>query len=274
MSMQTIPTGQTRPGSAAPRVVISVVSHGQGELIRGLLTDIREHWNPEGLHLVLTQNLREDTPLEMGRLAFPTRVLRNHRPASFAANHNAAFKVFDSDAFCVVNPDIRCPEDPMPALLDALSHPDVGLVAPMVRTPQGAVEGSARRQITPWRIFLRVCGLARRPDYEIDRRPVYPDWVAGLFMALHSEDFRRLGGFDERYRLYCEDADLCMRLWAASRRVMLVPEALAIHDARRESHRKLRYLCWHVSSLLRFFARYPFYRPGPAAMRQDLCRNL
>lgn len=258
--MQARPHGQTRHDSTAPQVVISVVSHGQRDLIRGLLTDIREHWNPEGLHLVLTENLRENTPLEIDRLAFPTRVIRNHHPCSFAANHNAAFEVFESDVFCVVNPDIRCPEDPLPALLDALAHPEIGLAAPMVRTPQGAVEGSARRQITPWRILLRVSGLARQLDYEIDRRPVYPDWVAGVFMALRSEDFARLGGFDERYRLYCEDADLCMRLWAAGRRVILVPEALTIHNARRDSHRKLRYLSWHVSSLLRFFARYPFYR--------------
>lgn len=260
MSMQTIPTGQTRPGSAAPRVVISVVSHGQGDLIRGLLADIREHWNPQGLHLVLTQNLREDTPLEMERLAFPTRVIRNPRPNSFAANHNVAFEAFESDVFCVVNPDVRCSEDPLPALLGALAQPDVGLVAPVAKTPQGGVETSARRRITPWRIFLRVSGLARKPDYEIDASPVYPDWVAGVFMALHSGDFARLGGFDERYRLYCEDADLCMRLWAAGRRVALVPGAHVVHDARRDSHRNLRYLSWHVASLLRFFARYPSYR--------------
>lgn len=262
--MQARPSSQIQDSSAAPRVVISVVSHGQGDLIRDLLTDIREHWNPEGLHLVLTHNLREDTPPEMQGLAFPTQVIRNSHPHSFAANHNTAFEVFDSDVFCVVNPDVRCPEDPMPALLDALARPEVGLVAPMAKTPQGGVETSARRQITPWRIFLRISGFASRPDYKIDMSPIYPDWVAGVFMALHSEDFARLGGFDERYRLYCEDADLCMRLWAAGRRVALVPEALIVHDARRDSHRKLRYLSWHIASLLRFFARYPFYRrPRP-----------
>lgn len=257
--MQAIPTGQMRYASVAPRVVISVVSHGQGNLIRGLLADIREYWNPQQLHLVLTQNLHEDIPPEIGQLAFPTQVIRNFRPYSFAANHNAAFEVFESDVFCVINPDVRCPQDPMPALLEALAQPEIALAAPVAKTPQGGVETSARRQITPWQIFLRVIGLAR-PDYKIEGSLVYPDWVAGVFMALHSEDFARLGGFDESYRLYCEDADLCMRLWATGRRVALVPEALIVHDARRDSHRKLRYLSWHVASLLRFFTRYPFYR--------------
>ncbi|MCO6441834.1 MAG: glycosyltransferase [Nitrococcus mobilis] len=275
--MQVAATNEYRPDKIAPRVVISVVSHGQGNLIRGLLTDIHEHWNCEGLHLVLTQNLREDTPLEIERLAFPTRVIRNTHPSSFSANHNAAFKVFDSDVFCVVNPDIRCPQDPLPALLRALAQPNIGVAAPLVKTPQGMVESSARRRITPWRLAVRISGLARRPDYEIERSPIYPDWVAGMFMALRSEDFARLGGFDEHYRLYCEDADLCLRLWAAERHVMLVPEALAVHDARRDSHRKLRYLSWHVASLLRFFVRHPFYqriRTAPTERTEVPCRDL
>ncbi|EAR22751.1 glycosyltransferase [Nitrococcus mobilis] len=270
-------TNEYQSEKIAPRIVISVVSHGQGDLIRGLLTDIHKHWNSEGLHLVLTQNLREDTPLEMERLAFPTRVIRNTHPNSFSANHNAAFEVFDSDVFCVVNPDIRCPEDPLPALLGALAQPDIGVAAPLVKTPQSVVEGSARRRITPWRLALRISGLARRLEYKIERDPIYPDWVAGMFMALHSGDFRRLGGFDERYRLYCEDADLCMRLWAAGRRVMLVPKALVVHDAQRDSHRKLRYLSWHVASLLRFFVCHPFYRRIRAAPTERMevpCRHL
>lgn len=259
--MTSRPTTQGRYSNTAPRVVVSVVSHGQGNLLRGLLSDIHEHWKPHGLHLVLTKNLREDTPSEIERLAFPTRVVQNRCPTSFAANHNAAFALFDSDIFCVVNPDIRCPTDPMPALLGTLAQPDVALAAPLAKSPAGVVEGSARRRITPWRIALRIAGLARRPDYDISQSPVYPDWVAGMFMALRSEDFASLGGFDERYRLYCEDADLCMRLWAAGRRVALVPEAFVVHDARRDSHRQLRYLSWHVSSLLRFFVRYPSDRP-------------
>ena len=261
--MQASPAAKDGTSSAACRIVVSVVSHGQSDLLSALLTDMHAHWSTSGLHLVLTQNLREDTPPVMERLAFPTQVIRNRRPLGFAANHNAAFEVFDSDIFCVLNPDIRCPSDPMPALLQALAQPEVGLAAPMVKSPHGTVEDSARRRITPWRIFLRTSGLARGPDYAIGDDPVYPDWVAGMFMAMHSADFRRLGGFDERYRLYCEDADLCMRLWATGRRVMLVPDALAVHDARRESHRKLCYMRWHISSLLRFFVRYPFYRPGP-----------
>jgi GT2 family glycosyltransferase len=247
-----------QPGDErAPRVVLSVVSHGQGRLVRGLLSDIRSNWNPAGLRLVLTQNLAEAPPPEADQLPFPVRIVRNLRPRGFAANHNNAFEMFDSDIFCVINPDVRCPRDPVPDLVAELDDPGTGLVAPRIISPQGRLEDSARRQITPLRLLRRAAGFDREPDYDIDDTPFCPDWVAGMFMAMRSPVYRDLGGFDERYRLYCEDADLCMRLWSGGYRVTVVPRAWAVHDARRESHRNLRLLRWHVISLLRFLARYP-----------------
>ena len=84
---------------------------------------------------------------------------------------------------------------------------------------------------------------------------LYPDWVAGMFMVLRSETFRAAGGFDEGYFLYYEDVDLCWRLQRSGLRAALLPTVRAIHDARRSSHRKLRYLLWHGKSMLRFFAK-------------------
>ncbi|MDN5849503.1 MAG: glycosyltransferase [Nitrococcus sp.] len=256
-----------------PRLLVSVVSHGHGHLVQELLTDILRHWDHTGLRLVLTQNLSEPVPPVLDELPFPVWVTRNLRPRSFAANHNAAFGVFESDVFCVVNPDVRCREDPLPALLRALASPEIGLAAPRVASPRGELEDSARQCITPLRILRRISGLMRGPDYDIDADPVYPDWVAGMFMALRSEVFARLDGFDERYRLYCEDADLCMRLWSSGQRVVLAPNASVVHGAQRASHRELRHLRWHVSSLLRFFVHYPFYRPVKSVVAEEAGPN-
>ncbi len=79
-------------------------------------------------------------------------------------------------------------------------------------------------------------------------------------MLLPSEAFAAVGGFDERYHLYYEDVDLCARLRLAHRDVVLCPTVEILHDARRESHRNLRYLGWHVRSMLRFFTSWPFIR--------------
>jgi hypothetical protein len=79
-----------------------------------------------------------------------------------------------------------------------------------------------------------------------------------MFMLFRSEIFGAAGGFDERYFLYCEDADICLSLLKRGLRVALVPEVSVTHDARRRSHRDPRYLVWHLASMLRFFGRRGF----------------
>ena len=80
----------------------------------------------------------------------------------------------------------------------------------------------------------------------------YPDWVAGMCMGFRQDVFRMLGGFDEAYFLYYEDVDLCSRVWLSGKKVCVQQQYQVIHQAQRESHRNLRYMKWHVSSILRF----------------------
>jgi len=77
--------------------------------------------------------------------------------------------------------------------------------------------------------------------------------VAGMFMLIPTKIFQRIGGFDERYFLYYEDVDLCARLRVSGHVVRFCPNARVVHEARRQSHRSLRYLRWHITSMLRFF---------------------
>ena len=84
---------------------------------------------------------------------------------------------------------------------------------------------------------------------------IYPDWVAGMFMLLPVRTFEDLGGFDVRFHLYYEDVDLCARLGQASKRIICDLRVSVIHDARRDSHRKLKYLNWHIASMRRYFVK-------------------
>ena len=52
-------------------------------------------------------------------------------------------------------------------------------------------------------------------------------------MLWRTSSFRALGGFDERYFLYCEDVDICLRLQLSGQHFTIVEEARVIHDARR-----------------------------------------
>ena len=247
------------PPAPGETISISVVSHGQGALVRELLVDLDAHC-AGAIEVVLTLNRSESLPFDPTGFRLPVRVLRNVAPKGFGANHNAAFRASRHELFCVLNPDIRLRADPFGPLAERLRDPAVGVVAPLIRSPAGGVEDSARRLPTPVSILRKALLGASRPDYEAGAGDLHPDWVAGMFMLFRRETFAAVGGFDERYFLYYEDVDLCTRLALAGKRVVYCPTVEAIHDARRESHRSLRYLRFHVASMLRFFCSAPFWR--------------
>jgi len=234
-------------------VSISVVSHGQGDLVGRVLADLARFSDVTRIEVILTRNIPEQLPFMATDFPYPVKEVENASPKGFGANHNAAFQLAEGTWFCVMNPDIRLNGNPFPALLTCLDNPDVGVAAPLVLGVQGEVEDSARRFPSPLKILCKVVGRCKGSDYEIAGSPLRPDWVGGMFMLFPRGIYENAGGFDERYFLYYEDVDLCARLRLLGYDVVLCPGARVVHHARRSSHRSLRYLGWHLGSMMRFF---------------------
>ncbi len=220
-------------------------------MITALLADLGTHCGAD-ISVILTFNIPESTAIGDAELPFPVKVIRNAAPTGFGANHNAAFRECDNAYFCVLNPDVRLDGNPFPALVAELAAPNVGVAAPKIVSPAGNVEDSARHFPTVGFLARKLFGLATGLDYSIGQTVLSPDWVAGMFMLFRAPVFAELGGFDERYFLYYEDVELCRRLRNHGYDVRLVPSVRAVHDARRDSHRNLRHLRWHLASILRY----------------------
>ena len=238
-----------------PRIVVSIVSHGHGAMVADLLADLSACTEP-GLSVVLTLNIPESPPAVPAGLS--VSVIRNDAPKGFGANHNAAFRISAGEYFCVLNPDVRFIENPFPRLLALLDGPDSGVAAPLAVTSAGHHEDNARRFPTPGRLMKKLLrkllGQPHELDYTPGGSPFEVDWVAGLMMLFGFPAYEQAGGFDERFFLYYEDIDLCARLRLAGNRVMVDPSARIVHEARRDSHRKLRFTLWHLRSVLRYMA--------------------
>lgn len=241
-------------------ISISVVSHGQINLIACLLHDIEKNCQLASIELILTLNLDETLPFTTNTFSFPVKVICNVKPLGFSANHNQAFAQATGQYFCVMNPDIRLPEDPFSVLRACLNDSSIGVVAPMVVSTSGNLEDSARRFPSPLKILCKVFGKCRGSDYVVKDKILFPDWVGGMFMLFRRDVFELLGGFDQKYFLYYEDVDLCARIRLQGYEVILCPDARVVHEARRDSHRKLKFFAWHLTSMLRFFLSPVYWR--------------
>jgi GT2 family glycosyltransferase len=109
------------------------------------------------------------------------------------------------------------------------------------------------------RVLRRAAGQSRLPglDPAIEKHGFF--WVAGMFLLMRATAYREIGGFDERFFLYCEDYDVCARMRRAGYSIVLAPATLAVHDAQRGSLRSMRHLRWHVASLFRVWTSSAFW---------------
>jgi GT2 family glycosyltransferase len=240
-------------------ISLSVVSHGQMSMVQKLLTDISQHCADERIELILTLNLQDEAAPDLSGLAFPAQLLRNTKPLGFGANHNQAFSHAKGAFFCVLNPDIRLDVNPFPPLVQALAAPHIGVAAPLVVGMDGKQEDSARRFPTPMAILRRLLTGKHAAVYVTQGNAYQPDWVGGMFMLLPQAVYRQINGFDERYFLYYEDVDFCGRLRLQGWNAVLCPAAHVTHDAQHSSHKSLRYMRWHLGSMLRFFTSATFF---------------
>jgi GT2 family glycosyltransferase len=229
-------------------------------MVMQLLADINKFCQNYPLEVILTQNIPVAVNLSSADFSFPIVVLSNPTPQGFGTNHNQAFTHARGRYFCVMNPDIRLNCNPFDALLACLSDKSNALAAPLVLGADGSIEDSARYFPSPLKILCKFLGGCKGSDYSVTDRPFIADWVGGMCMVFPAEVFKQLGGFDQRYFLYYEDVDLCARLKLSGYQAVVCPQATVIHHAHRSSHRHLKYLRWHLASMLRFFLSSVYWR--------------
>ncbi|TCD46869.1 glycosyltransferase family 2 protein [Chlorobium sp. N1] len=233
-------------------IAVSVVSHGHGDMVGGVVEALLQC--PLVLRVIVTRNVPEE-------LALPDderiTLIVNDEPMGFAQNHNRAFRYCDQPYFCVLNPDIRLLEDPFPSLLSVMEAHGASLGAPLVVSADGSVEDSVRRFPTVRSLVSKALG-GEDGRYHVRKNDavLFPEWVAGMFLLFRAEDFKTLGGFDERFYLYYEDVDICVRLWRAGLKIAVSPSVAVVHDARRASRRELRHMQLHAGSLARYFRKH------------------
>jgi GT2 family glycosyltransferase len=83
--------------------------------------------------------------------------------------------------------------------------------------------------------------------------------MLGGFLVLRRTMLDQLGGFDEGFRLYGEDIDLCYRAAKAGWERWYVPAAVVQHRHAAVSDRRFftRHTLWHWRSILRFVRKHP-----------------
>ncbi len=212
-----------------------------------------------------------NTPTSAAPLPPDVTVLANERPAGYATNANAAVGQTSGEFVIVANADVVPREGAVDTLVSFMSrHEACGIAGPQLVYPDGRWQPSRRAFPTVSGTLVRRTPLRhvrpplehQRSHYQLDTRPTEPvqaDWMLGAFLLLRRSMLDELDGFDDRYRLYCEDIDLCYRAAKAGWERWYVPEAVVEHayPAMTDSRFRTRRTLWHWAGMVHFARKHP-----------------
>lgn len=182
----------------------------------------------------------------------------------FGKGNNYVIPYLNSRYHAIVNPDIIFTEDTFSKIIYYMeSNQEVGMVIPKIITENGEIQRAYRREVTIVDMFIRYfCkGLFKKridwhtlqdQDYS---KPFQVPFAQGSFLVIRTTLFKEVGGFDERYFMYMEDADLSKQINKKTE-VMYYPYTSVVHKWERGSHKNLKLLTYHIKSMVRYFNKW------------------
>lgn len=183
----------------------------------------------------------------------------------FGAAHNLVLNKIESDFHLILNPDVIFTSDVIPTLIKELSSlNDVSFITPKVIYPNKETQYVCRKHPTFYGLINRKLKLSKaqliKNEYRNQNieKPFCPEFIHGCFMLFKTEDFKAVNGFDERYFLYMEDADLCRKVQILGKKILYFPKKTIIHQHQKGSSKKIKLFFHHFSSAIKYFLKWGF----------------
>ena len=193
-------------------------------------------------------------------------VLPLEKNLGFGGGHNTVRDRLQSRYHVVVNPDITVDTDVIGTLCRWLDeHPDVVMVTPQLRFPDNTPQYTAKRRPTFMALLARQLPLSFLKKYEDHYLMLDEDltceqdiqFCSGCFFVIRTEIFKKIGGFDEDYFMYVEDADITQRALKEGR-VVYLPEGYVYHAWHRATRKKLKPFLMQLRSMGLYFKKWGF----------------
>ncbi|HVT13074.1 MAG TPA: glycosyltransferase family 2 protein [Fimbriimonadaceae bacterium] len=217
---------------AQSQVSVVVVSFNTEEKLRRCLSCI------EGRHeVIVVDNGSSDGSAEMVRAEFPeAKLIGNSGNVGFGAANNQGIDLASRPLALLLNSDCYASPGAIDLLADAFDDQTVVVAGGKLLNPDGSLQESVAGPLTLWAVFLEQTYLERfagASKYwrtrQLLTRANLPaslevDQVMGACLMM-----RPLERFDERFFLYCEDTELCLRLRRHGR-IVYMPGAQFTHE--------------------------------------------
>jgi GT2 family glycosyltransferase len=256
-----------------PIVSVIIVTHKHKSFID---TCLRSVLNQSGVsfEIVVVDNASGDGCVEYIKNNFPQVVLLPQKiRCGFSENVNTGIMVSQGKYILILNPDTKMYKGALKTLIKRLeSDKNIGICGPKLVNPDGSIQLSFRNfptwktgliRRTPLRAIFKKSRLNNlhlnaNKDHTVSQKV---DWALGACLAIKREMLDDIGLFDERYPLYVEDIDLCVRAHLQGWEVWYEPNAVVMHHHMAESDKGFftKHFYFHTIGMMQYMKKYWFH---------------
>lgn len=253
--------------STDPRAIAAiVVTHESASTIDDCLQRLRDALDVAEIRVVDNAST-DDTVSVVQRHALAdarVRFVANPDNPGFSVGCNQGADDSASPWLAFVNPDLQVQPDTLARLRDlAVGTGREALLGADLVDEAGVRDAAARRRDPDFAAMLTAPGAASRLGVDVDdTQALQPlEALSGALMVMPRSLFRRIGGFDEGYRLHAEDLDLCRRARVAGALVAVANGVRVVHIRGVSSRARPFFVEWHKHrGLWRYFRKFEYQR--------------
>lgn len=222
-------------------VDIIIVNWNSGRLLKKCVDSIVLSGNESLVNkIIIIDNHSSDLSIAEVVQHRKIEIIQNYENLGFAKACNQGFKCCTAPYVLLLNPDTELLDNTVGECLNFMEvNSDVDILGCQLLDHQGKVSVSCARFPTPFKMFIDSTGLSKIAPKVFSPAILMTDWnhlqsryvdqVMGAFMFMHTDIFKKLGYFDERFFVYYEELDFSLRLSKTGGKTFYNSEIKAVH---------------------------------------------
>lgn len=252
-------------------LTVSIVVYNNYDDVEQAVASIEKHTNPAISKNVFLIDNSCRSASDNDRQAFENKMsayadveyINVGENIGFGKGHNYAMNSYSSRFHAIVNPDITFSEDVFSGLIDFMNNTGAGMCIPRIVDSDGNLQKAYRREITVFDIMNRTFfrNMFKKRDrmhtmQDMDySKPFEVPFAQGSFLLIKTDLFQKIDGFDDRFFMYLEDADLCKRV-SSTDKIIYCPYVTVCHKWEKGSHKSGKLAKVHLQSMFKYFNKW------------------
>ncbi len=241
----------------------AIVTYNNADTIESCISSIIQNTTGVCFKLYVIDNCSSDGTVELIQKKFPmVEIIKSDINAGFGHGHNMALKYITSKYHFVINPDVVIKEDAITSMVQYMEqNADTLMITPRILNMDGTEQFLPKRNpsiryliLSKFKPLKKYRRIYTRQDENLEI-PTQIDFCTGCFFGIRTEKLKDIGGFDTRFFMYFEDADLARRV-KKDGDVIFYPDTSIYHEWHRDNMRNVKGMLRWGRSMIRYFNKW------------------